>query len=420
MRFRTRFLWCALAAALYLGRLVAAGPGSLEWRVRTGTDLIGEQFHLIDDDTLDLTTEFRTELQTRWRYGGLGAGLRWRDVDLDHRVGIGTETLRHDFSGSAIWNPDSAWHVDMRGLTLARYYLDDAGGTRSNFVQGRFQAILRREPFDENASWGIDQGVEGAAYGNRSSVFLNGLRHWHGLVVDGQRGFDFYGGRVVLEHERIPDSTALDYVGVGGDLYGTWSPSLSWDASGEVAFTGRRYRNPQVRPHESTLTAHTRLGWRLLADWSVEVDPTLTVASYDPADSIYYSHRRIAPAISLVWWPTWGSVRVGPRAAWQRSRTFRGEDYAEWGFQASVNLFSSERGFLDLTTEVGWRDYLHDEEAFFTDHRYWDTTLLLTGHLPWGLQLDTFVTFRAESHPNAVDNTRSILVAVDLSRALDR
>jgi len=44
----------------------------------------------------------------------------------------------------------------MRGLTLARYYLDDAGGTRSNFVQGRFQAILRREPFDENASWGIE------------------------------------------------------------------------------------------------------------------------------------------------------------------------------------------------------------------------------------------------------------------------
>jgi len=108
MRFRTRFLWCALAAARYLGRLVAAGPGSLEWRVRTGTDLIGEQFHLIEDDTLDLTTEFRTELQTHWRYGGLGAGLRWRDVDLDHRVGIGTETLRHDFSGSVIWNPDSA------------------------------------------------------------------------------------------------------------------------------------------------------------------------------------------------------------------------------------------------------------------------------------------------------------------------
>lgn len=413
-------VFSGIAAASIPGGVPSAEPGFLEWRVRTGTDLIGEQFHLIDEDTLDLTTELRTQLQARWSYPGSELASCWRAVDLDHRVGIGTEAFRYDFSGKAVWHPDSAWRLDMRGLSLARYYLGDAGGVRSDFVQGRLQAILERDLFDENSAWGIDQGIEGTAYRAGSPTLLDGLRHWHGFVVDGQRGFDFYGGRVVLEHERIPDSTALDYVGIVGDGYATWSLSDTWDLSGDASFIGKRYRDPGVHPHQSTLAANVRLGWQVLPDWSVELNPALTLASYDPADSIFYGYRRTEAALSLIRWTLWGSLRGGPRAAWQYSRALRGDEYVEWGMQAGVNLFTVERGFADLRTEFGWRNYLHDDEAFFSDYRYWDTALLATARLPWRLQLDAFVVFRAEFHATTLDDTRSILLAIDLSRTLNR
>jgi len=410
---------------------LATASDALEWRIHTGTDLIGERFQLIESDTLDLTTEFRGQLQTRWTYDG----ARWGDVELDHRVGIGTQALRHDMFGNAVWQANNAWRVTMRGNSHARYYLDTADGSRSNFAQGWAQVLLQRIPedlfgglseFDGSPTWGIDQGIEGTAYGNRSPVFLNGVRHWHGFVVDRRRSFDFFGGRCVLEHEHLPDSTALDYWGVVGDAYGTWSPSFPWDLSGDLSFLARRYREPSLRPHQTELDAHLRAAWRFTPMWSLEANPAFRLSRYDhpssaaSLDTIYYDAVRCEPAFELVWWPDWGSVRAGPKAGWQRSSTFRGEDYSQWGAQMGVNLFSLQWGFFDLTAEVGRRNYRYDEEALFSDYTFWDATLLLTGHLPWALQVDAFLILRSEYHRDALDNSRSVLLTVDLSRTLGR
>lgn len=415
------FLAGALAGVMVAACLVSSASGEgLEWRVRAGTDIVGERFNLIDTDTLDLSTDYRIQLETRWKTDS----RRWQGVDLDSRIGIGTQALRHDFTGKATWLVGGPWQIEFSGLSIARYYLNTADGTRSNFAQGRADVLLERTLFGSSTLWGIDQGVEGTAYGTNSSVFLSGIRDWHGLAVKGRHDYDFYGGRAVFEHEHIPDSTGLDYVGLAGDCYGSASFGMNWDLSGDLTVSADHYRDPTVHPHQLLLNANTRVDWRFLLDWSAEFNPAFSLAAYDrsgsPAsfDSIYYDYHRITPALYLVWWPTWGSVRAGPTADWQYSPTFDGEDYREWGGEVGFNLISRRWGFFDLTMKVGRRNYLNDAAAYFTDYTFWDSSLLVSANLPWGMRLDGFLILRDEYHTDSIDNTRSILLTFDFSHRL--
>jgi len=403
------------ATLAFLFGLVTAAHG-LEWRLRAGSDIIGEQFYLIERDTLDVSTELRGQLQTLWDHDG----RRWRGVRVDHRLGGGTHSLRDDVSGEGTFVIDSTWQAEGRLLGAARHYLATASGARSDFVEGRASVLLRHGRPGVGQSWGIDQGVEGLSYRQHSPLLLNAARHWHGIVFDGQHAFDLYGARAAVEHEIVPDSSGLGFWGLAADAYGMRGLSAAWDASGDLSLVLRRYRDRAAHPHEADLDGRLRAGWRFAPTWSFEASTGATAVRYSPADSIYYDVLRLQPAVELVWWPTWGSIRLGPTVAWQRSASLRGEDYVQWGAQAGTSVLSGRLGFVDLAAQVGRRNYVYPDEAVFTDYTYWDLTLVVAARLPGGVQLDTFLIGRTEGHRERGENTRSILLTVDVSRALRR
>lgn len=389
-------------------------PSTLTWRVRTGTDVIGERFRLIETDTLDLTTEYRGQLQTTWRY----RGEDWTNILVDNRLGIGTLSARHDLDMRASRRLGQRWSVDLSGITAYRHYLDSADGIRSDFAEGRFVTTLRRGRRTALRTWGIEQGIEGLAYEQDSPLFLDGVRHWHGFIYDSRRGLDFVGARAVVEHEVVPDSSGLNAWGVVADAYTMRSLSDSWMLSGDGSVVARRYRDRTTRPHRVDVYANGRLAYRFAPSWSVESTLGVTGNVHSPADSIYYDVYHAQPTIELVWWPLWGQVRLGPAFAVQRSPTIASDDYTQWGATAGANLFSARRGFFDATVTVGHRNYANDAEAYLSDYLYWDGTLALTTYLPWGIDLDTFLLVRTERHRESGDNSTSVLFTLNLSRKL--
>ncbi len=393
----------------------AASPASaVEWRLRAGTDVIGERFRLIETDTLDFTTEYRGELETFWTH----SGQSWRDVRVDNRFGIGNLAARHDFDMRGTWHAAPTWSVEFDALTSARHYLDAEDSIRSDLAEGSVGVVLRRTDEEQGLSFGIDQGIEGLAYERTTSVYLDAARHWHGFVFNGQHGFDYFGGRAIFEREVVPDSTGLGFSGLATDAYGLHSLSPDWSVSGDGAVYYRRYRDTATHPHTTDLTGSARIEWRYALDWSAEASLEGSRTSYTPADSTYYDLRYVQPSLEFVWWPAWGQVRGGPHVGWQRSSTLAGEKYMQWGGRVGANLFSLRHGFLDATLTVGRRDYADDDEAIFSDYTYYDGTIVLTANLPWGFEVDTFVLIRTEDHRDSGDNSTSVLLTVDLSRRL--
>ncbi len=389
-------------------------PSTLTWHVRAGTDVIGERFRLVETDTLDLTTEYRGQLQTTWRY----RGDDWTNILVDNRLGIGTLSARHDLDMRASRRLGPRWSIDLSGITAYRHYLDSADGIRSDFAEGRFVTTIRRGGRNALRTWGIEQGIEGLAYEQDSPLFLDGVRHWHGFVYDSRRGLDFVGARAAVEHEVVPDSSGLNSWGIVADAYTMRSLGDSWMLSGDGSVIGRRYRDTSARPHSVDVYTNGRLAYRLTPSWSVEGTLGVTGNIYSPADSIYYDLYHFQPTIELVWWPLWGQVRVGPAFAVQQSPTVSSDDYTQWGATAGTNLFSIRHGFLDATVTVGRRNYANDAEAYLSDYLYWDGTLALTTYLPWGIDLDSFVLVRTERHKESGDNSTSVLFTLNLSRKL--
>ena len=156
----TLFAFVAVLIGIYTPANASANeaPSTLTWRVRTGTDVIGERFRLVDTDTLDLTTEYRGQIQTTWRY----RGDDWTNILVDNRFGIGTLSARHDLDMRASRRLGPRWSIDLSGITAYRHYLDSADGIRSDFTEGRFVTTIRRGGRNALRTWGIEQGIEGS------------------------------------------------------------------------------------------------------------------------------------------------------------------------------------------------------------------------------------------------------------------
>jgi len=400
----------AVAAAL----ICASQAAGLEWRLRVGSDVIGQRFRVIDTDTTDIATEFRAQLQTLWEH----SGSSWRRVTLDHRIGAGTLSLRDDVRAEAKLELSPIWAAIMRSSGAARYYFDDAGGARSDFAEGRAEVSIQRNVGGEAFRLGIDQGVEGLAYRKRSTVFRNGIRHWHGLSFDGRSVFDFYGGRLVFEREYVPDSTQIGYVGLNGDLFGIWNAADELSISADAVYFVRRYEDKWTRPHQVDVIGQIRTSWRLGSRWSLDVVTAGSSAWHSQTNDAFYDVKTVEPAIEAIYWPDWGSARIGPAAAFQQSASFWGDGYSQWSALGGANVFSSAWGLFDLTAEVGRRDYSEDGEALFSDYTFWDVALLSSANLYWDIRMEAFLTLRSEYHADAENSVSSIVLTVDMSRSI--
>jgi hypothetical protein len=385
-----------------------------EWHARVGTDLIGEQFRLVDTDTLDLTTDYRAQLQTTWQSGDDTSS----HVYVDNRIGMGTLAARHDLEIGGAMRLNRAWRLDLDAFTAARYYLDESSGTRSHFTEGRTNVVTRYGVPGSPVAWSLDQGASGIVYSGNSNYYLNALRHWHGIGTELRDGFDYGAARLLGIREVVPDSAGMGYWGVSVDGYTMRSLTSDWDMSSDLIATWRRYADSDTHPDQTDTYGSIRVDRRFNTAWSMQVSSDISATAYSPADSIYYTVYAVKPTLTAAWWPSWGQIRSGPSMAFQRSPTLAGENYRQWGGLVGFNGYSSRWGFIDASITIGHRDYLHDDEAFFSDYLYWDGTLALTAHLPWNIELDTFIILRNESHREAADNSASVLLTVDISRRI--
>jgi hypothetical protein len=386
-----------------------------QYRVHVGSDVLGDNYHLADAETTDVETDFYTQLRVR-SDGSLGS---WKTIALDNRMGVGLRSLKYDFRGNAAWEGASPWEVNLDASANARRFHGSKSAMRSSFAEGLVSLDVRRPlPTYPEMKLGMLHTVQGITYGTRSSLYVNALRHWHGVIAHRARGLNFASAKIGIEHEFVPDSANLEYRALSGDLYGMFALSLDWLASGNVSSSYRSYASSRAHPNELSSLATGHLTRRLNSEFAVSCGMTGSILSFDPADSVYISLRNAELVSEMTWSPGQTSGRLGVGVGLQRSPSSRTEDYGDISIQGGVSITSLGFGFSDVSLKVGKRIYRYPGEALMTDYRYWDATALLSGLTLFGLRFEGFSVMHSEYHADSSENSRSLLLIVDISRSI--
>ena len=384
-----------------------------EWYLHAGSDILGEQFVLIDEDTLDYSLEYRGMLRTRWN----PLGEQWENAGIENTLSIGNLALRESLTGEGTRRFSNLWAFDTRGQMLLRHYWGNDSDNRSDWARAEGRATVKRS-FSNDTELGFEQGMCALAYRTGSPVYLDSYRHWHGFTFQQTTGFRYGGARCVLEHEIVPDSTELTSWGMSAGLYGVIPVNTVWELNGDASLRTMWFDDTDVQPNRTTLFASLGLSRRIGLDWSVEYDPDIRILHYAPSDSTFYSTWNMQNTVDAVRWFSWGYLRGGPVVGWQRASSDGYDEYDVIGGHVDINVLSVVPGVIDASIEAGHVGYTAEHESVYTDHYYWDVTLLLSLNTPWDTRFDVSFVLSSRHHDVWEDNSRSFFLTVDLSRLM--
>jgi len=110
------------------------------------------------------------------------------------------------------------------------------------------------------------------------------------------------------------------------------------------------------------------------------------------------------------------SVYIEPRAAWMFCPDFEEERYGEFSCILGADIMHTDRLWLSLSYEPGYRDYTVAENDLYSDFTLNRVSAMGSVSLPASMALNLFLTHEPERHSRREDDFSVTLVTVDVTK----
>ena len=314
-----------------------------------GTDLIGERFTIVDEDTLDLEKESRVGLDLNHM-----AHIGRSDLLLNNRFTIGTSSFRGALRAAAKCTTGSLTALGANADVVVRRYHDTGDGLRSHVVYADLRGHSGT-PLALTTTLGVESRIGQIRYSTPSSLQRSSWIHSHDAYIEWLPGWRIWQFRVGADREIVPDSTGLGYIAARGNLFGELPLDWPYRATIDLSTEIRRYKDTSLRPHFGEYGGTARFGRSLGDRWSLSLTVPVSIVTYQPADSVYANTKNMSAKAELEWMIAGLYLRAGPEVDFQRSSTTSGEDYYQWAAALGVDTPFGSAGFMTFSASAGRR-----------------------------------------------------------------
>jgi hypothetical protein len=414
------FLVVALAV-LYPG--VAAGQSGIRLigSISAGFDSFQEKYSIVDHDTLDSVTEFRTQASL-----GLLTGTFLRDfLLLEGRAQYGDDT--YETAGRLKFTKrlfTGVSRIGLEGVVSRRAFGPNSSYQFPNdydrvFVRGYFKQSLGRalairvtdrleyQDFERRTEFDYDYRR------NRTSVA--GEFDWNLTTF-----FDMQVSYVTMD---IPDSTEIEYESFIPSLEFRYFAGLYQRLNVSAALERRDYVAGSPRSSFWSILGSLTAEWLYTAKTSLLLESDLEWYDYDFKDPVYFDYVENRTALLIKFNHSYAlSVGVGPTVGVLASDISDQDEYKEFGAKLAAEYNRGATVWVSFAYEPGKRTYesfranaLDQELSLFSDYSYHRLSMFANVRVWRGLTFGAFVDYQPEDHKREGDDATATLISISLN-----
>ncbi len=396
-----------------LGR--TGGPGIIGI-IETGFDSFNEKYSIVEEDSLDDISEFRTKASL-----GYLAGNRFSDYFRLEGLAVASNNI-YEGGGSLGFAASAGkfrFGTEVDGI-VRRYQSNSTYAFPNDYerysmrtyiqksltpsVYLRLSDRLERMDFDQTTEFDYDYW--------KNSIYLSGNL---------ERSLDtFINAGIGYTIKSIPDTTEIAYKAFTSHLdirrYLGLYKRLALSIHGE-----RR-----IYAHEPARSPF----WAISADFSLvpfshesiafAADNSLESYIYDSNSGVYFSYAENKTALLMIIHRLSNlQIQIGPTYAFFSSNFSEEDRYQEIGGRFVLEYFKGAKIWLSLSYEPGRRFYrAYDDnasESIFSDYTFNRLIIFATGNLWDGISINGFLNFEPEDHKREGDDSTITLVSLSLT-----
>ncbi len=399
--------------ALWLLIILLASPGGaaeLKNRLFTGYDSFIDRYTLLEDDTTETVPDFYLGLDNM-----LLAGRGPSMATLRNIFRFGNQTIDDDISGVINAGSREGWLMQLRGELRLKYFREGSDYAFGNdYAQSNINLKLGWRLAE---TWYITSKTRAETLDFRDrTIFDYDYRYLDtGLGIEGGSYFGRYlSASAALGRRVAPDTTDLSFDRFVSDVEARLSSGpLSLDIT---TFIDRRGYDGAGRSDYWFIYTTGTLSWTGTGGTEVGVRAESEILDYDRQSRTWFDNQFLRGSL-LVRTPVAGisHVYVEPRIAALRCESFIEERYREWTAVLGIDVTGSDRFWLSLSWEPGYRDYTLDDNPVYSDFRINRFSLMASGNYRERYGADLMISHDPEKHTRRTDDFTITMISIVLS-----
>jgi hypothetical protein len=392
--------------------------GRVTGSLGVGFDSFQEKYSIVDDDTLDSITEFRSRLSL-----GYTTGTFFKDYFLvEGRTMLGDDS--YETTGrlkiTKLLQASGAARIGFDCDVTRRTFMDNSSYEYANDYTRLYVSAYLKKVINDGVSFRLSERLEQQHFDERTDFDYNHVRNSVSLAGDFDWGLTTYlNTGVRFTTMSIPDSTEIEYW--------TLIPTLEFrhDAGLYKRFVihssaeRREYDNEGIRSPFWAILALCTGQWPITDSFSLLLENDLEFYNYDSNSDVYFDYAENRSALLVNFNRSWTTrVGAGPTYGFFTSHLSQEDEYKENGAKISAAYSGGTRAWISLDYETGRRNYSAyysgDDEAIFSDYTYNRFSFFANVKLWNGLSASGLLDYQPEDHEREGDDATATLFSLSV------
>jgi hypothetical protein len=217
---------------------------------------------------------------------------------------------------------------------------------------------------------------------------------------------------------HVPDSSLIDYnrhlLDISFDKYFGWKTMLLLENELDRTTFNKPGKQDDFWEDRFSFGLNRKIGERT----EIKLRNVFEVLGYDQEDEINFGYYEYKLYAALEYEPLEGlELGTGPELIGFSSlkSTYQDYNYRQWGLVASFDLMRSARFWLGAEEKFGQRDYLSNENPFYTDHLLNQLSFFLNADLNSHFGFNLMLSVDSEWHDYQGDDLTVYLISSELT-----
>ncbi len=412
--------------AVFLSASPVAAAASDDGRVTgsfdAGFDSFQEKYTIVDEDTLDSISEFRSRVAL-----GYSGGSYLRDFfHVQSRALFGNDSFEYTGRLDLIKRLGSgSSRVAISADVTRRDYRDDSSyDFANNYTRYYLRSYMKWKP-SPSTSIRISDRIEHLDYDDRTEFDYDYTRN----SIKVQTEFDWNLTNLLNVGVRftsmdIPDSTEIQYESWTPELELRLAPGLYRNVSLYASAERRLYAHEPVRSSFWALLLNATVEWPVAGAFGVELHNETESYTYDAGTGVYFDYTETRNSALVKYNHGWDlRVGAGPAFSYFVSDDSPDDEYDEYGLKFTLDYLRGRRLWLASAYESGSRRYdayggsAVDplDESLFSNYTYHRINLLASLQVWDDVNLNTFLDYQPEDHERESDDATATLFSISLT-----
>ena len=280
--------------------------GRLTGSLGAGFDSFQEKYSIVDEDTLDSITEFRSRLSL-----GYMTGSYFKDFfHLEGRTVLGDDSYETTgrFKLAKRLGNKRYFRVGIDGEIVRRTFGDNSSYEYSNdYTRYYFRTVLKKAVSDV-VSLRLSERFEHQDFDERTEFDYDYIRN--SLTFSGELDWDLFtclNTGITLTTKSIPDSTEIGYTSVSPSVEFRHDAGVNKRILALSSIERRDYNDGGVRSPYWAVFSLTSIRWSIKGPCDISLGNDAEYYNYDSSSDVYFDYLENTSALLLNYSRSWAA-----------------------------------------------------------------------------------------------------------------